>query len=395
MSNKTIAQLTDKVPTNTDLVPVADPTTGIAGKSTIAQVANAKNLNYPTEVQFSITGARNDPAFTQIPPRSIQVQPGISYSAEGIWVDSVGLANFFDFSMASLSVSNVVGAASITTANMPLVTSFSFPELLLVQGNLQSGQCPLMTNFSFPKLIATGGSVSPTNMASLTTLSFPELVATVSGFSPSNMASLTSLDVPKLKYTSSYAPNNMAALTTLSAPELLIAATFNAGSFNSVTTFSFPKLVTVSGGFSPNQMSSLTSISMPELVTIGGAFTLNSFASLTSVSLPKIETIGEAVTSGNALAAISSTPALENYTLGSTLKKVGSTVGNVVFTSCALNQASVDNILVRLAALDGTNGTTVFSNRTVTITGTSATPSATGLAAKATLVARGCTVTHN
>jgi hypothetical protein len=67
----------------------------------------------------------------------------------------------------------------------------------------------------------------------------------------------------------------------------------------------------------------------------------------------------------------------------------------VRITSAALNQASVDSILVALAALDGTNGTTIFSNRIVTITGTSATPSATGLSAKATLVARGCTVTNN
>jgi hypothetical protein len=64
-------------------------------------------------------------------------------------------------------------------------------------------------------------------------------------------------------------------------------------------------------------------------------------------------------------------------------------------TSCALNQASVDDLLVRLAALDGTGLTTAYSSKTVTILGTSAAPSATGLAAKATLAARGCTVTHN
>jgi hypothetical protein len=84
--------------------------------------------------------------------------------------------------------------------------------------------------------------------------------------------------------------------------------------------------------------------------------------------------------------------ALNTFTLGSTIKSVG---GNVTITSAALTQASVDSILVRLAALDGTNGTTAYSSKTVTITGTSATPSATGLAAKAVLVARGCTVTTN
>jgi hypothetical protein len=51
--------------------------------------------------------------------------------------------------------------------------------------------------------------------------------------------------------------------------------------------------------------------------------------------------------------------------------------------------------LVQLAKLDGTNGTTLLSNRIITITGTSSAPSATGNAAKATLVARGCIVTTN
>ena len=61
-----------------------------------------------------------------------------------------------------------------------------------------------------------------------------------------------------------------------------------------------------------------------------------------------------------------------------------------------LNQASVDSILVSLAALDGTNGTTAYSSKTILLNGgTSSAPSATGLAAKATLQARSCTVTTN
>jgi hypothetical protein len=79
--------------------------------------------------------------------------------------------------------------------------------------------------------------------------------------------------------------------------------------------------------------------------------------------------------------------------MGGTLKSVG---GNFSATGCALNQASIDGILVSLAALDGTGGTTAYSSKTVALTGgTNATPSATGLAAKAVLVARSCTVTNN
>jgi hypothetical protein len=146
--------------------------------------------------------------------------------------------------------------------------------------------------------------------------------------------------------------------------------------------------------FAPFTMAALTTLSLPKLTTVGGNFNPNTMASLTTLSLPAIEYINQ-TNNPNAIAINSGTGALSSFSWNTGLKMVGATVGNVLFTSCALNQASVDNILVRLAALDGTAGTTAFSSRTVTITGTSATPSSTGLSAKATLVARGCTVTHN
>ena len=59
------------------------------------------------------------------------------------------------------------------------------------------------------------------------------------------------------------------------------------------------------------------------------------------------------------------------------------------FVGCALNQTSIDNILVSIAAAGTSSGTLNMTG------GTNATPSATGLAAKATLVGRGWTVTHN
>jgi hypothetical protein len=117
-------------------------------------------------------------------------------------------------------------------------------------------------------------------------------------------------------------------------------------------------------------------------------------AALTTISFGAIERIGTTTTTGNVFSLITATGAITTLTIPNTLKQIGKGGGNVVLTSCALNQTSVDNLLIRLAALNGTNGTTAFSNRTVTITGTSSAPSATGLAAKATLVARGCTVTH-
>jgi hypothetical protein len=57
--------------------------------------------------------------------------------------------------------------------------------------------------------------------------------------------------------------------------------------------------------------------------------------------------------------------------------------------NCALSQQSVDNILVSLDTAGRSNGTVSING------GTSAAPSATGLAAKASLQARGWTVTTN
>lgn len=135
----------------------------------------------------------------------------------------------------------------------------------------------------------------------------------------------------------------------------------------SLTTLSFPSL-TNTGDLSPNTMASLTTFSFPALTTINGTFSPSSMGALANVTL----------------GASPSTP--------SGLKSVG---GNVTIVG-NLSQASVDHILVQLAALDGTSSTVPYSNLTVTLAGgTNATPSLTGLTAKATLVARGCTVTNN
>ena len=210
-------------------------------------------------------------------------------------------------------------------------------------------------------------------------------------------ARLTGVEFPNLEFIgTSFSPSGMAALTSLSLPALTtVGGTFNPNSMTALASLSLPVLTTVGINFSPSGMAALTSLSLPALTTVGGTFNPNSKAALTSLSLPAVEVIGATLTSGNAIQINNSTAALTSFTLPTTLKQVGGSAGNVTITSAALDQASVDNILERLAALDGTNGTVAFSSRTVTITDTSSTPSAAGLAAKATLVARGCTVTHN
>jgi hypothetical protein len=245
-----------------------------------------------------------------------------------------------------------------------------------------------VTSLTYNDLEGTVGSFNPTSMAALTTLSAPVLTTVGGNFNPFTMAALTTLSIPALTtVASSFNTTSMASLTTLSAPALtIVGGSFTPGTMNSLTTLSFPALTTIGGSFIPSTMSSLTTLSFPALTTVGINFNPNTMAALTTISLSAIVSIGFTINISTGMAA------LNTFTLGSTLKSVGS---NVSITSAALTQASVDSILVRLAALDGTNGTIAYSSKTVTITGTSATPSATGLAAKVILVARGCTVTTN
>jgi len=154
--------------------------------------------------------------------------------------------------------------------------------------------------------------------------------------------------------------------------------------FGGLTSLSLPALATSTanlGGIFP----SLTTLSLPALVSITGNFGGN-YPSLTSISLPAITTITTDISP-----TISTS--LTSFSLNAGLLLVG---GDVILSGSGLDQASVDGVLVSLAALNGAGGTTSYDGHTVDLSGgTAATPSATGLAAKATLVGRGNTVITN
>ena len=395
----------------------------------------------PTAVTYTFTGPV-DPIGSIILSTPIPVQIGSTVEAvTGAFANTI---NFSDVRATEITFTNLQGIAlSFFSPIMPALTTLSFPELTGVGQNfspasmaaLTTLSCPALTsvgatinanNFaslttlSFSALTSVGAAFQPNNMAALTTLSCPALTSVGANFAPSTMAALTTLSCPALtSVVNNFAPAGMAALTTLSCPALTsVGGIFNPGNMAALTTlscpaltsvggnfqpfgvaalttFDFPALTSVGGLFTPPAMTSLTTLSLPALTSIGGIFNPPTLPALTSISMPAIVTFGGTITSGNAVQLSVNTSALTTFEFPSTLLRVGNGAGNVVITSAALNQTSVDSILIRLAALDGTGGTTTFDNRIVTITGTSATPSATGLTAKATLVARGCTVTNN
>ena len=196
-------------------------------------------------------------------------------------------------------------------------------------------------------------------------------------------------------------------LTTFNMPNLVACGNFNLGG-NQISSFDFSSLEYVSSTFSVTYLASATPVSFPELVTVSGAFNVYGFQSDT-LSFPNLKYLGYTTnlqpTAGvnpqtlnfNSLEYIASTfdISMSNLTSFSlpNLKYMGNSYAANFYT--ALDQTSVDNVLVAFAALDGTAGTTLWNNGSIYIAGSNATPSATGLAAISTLNARGIAVNYN
>jgi hypothetical protein len=235
-----------------------------------------------------------------------------------------------------------VGASVLKTLDG--YTTIDFPDLVGVRNDvylsISSSDTP--TEIIMDALVVVGGKFGCGSMALLTTLDLSSLTTVGGDFSPNYMAALTTL--------------NLSSLTT------------------------------VGEGFYPGTMAALTTLNLSSLTTVGVDFYPGNMAALTSIVLTDIETIGGAIIMTTDIAA------LTTFTLGTGLLSVG---GNVTITSPTLAEASVNNTLVRLAALDGTGGTTLYTGKVIDLSGNCAPPSATGLAARLTLIAATNTVSIN
>lgn len=294
-------------------------------------------------------------------------------------------------SLTSLSMPNLVFLSNFTATSATSLQSISFPSLLVINnsGNLSiSGTLPALTSFSMPLLAVLPGGITLTANA-LTTWSMPSLQYI--GIAEDNLSgaftpvanNLATLSMGSLISVNGAFNPTLPLLTSLTLTSLQAVTGAFGLTAASLTTLAMPALTTLGAGFAP-VCAAATTVTLTSLSSITGTVAA-SFASLTTLSLPALTT----VTSTFTITAAN----LVTFSMNTGLLNIG---GNFTMTGMKLNQASVDGILVRLAALDGTGGTTSYNNRTVNLSGgTSSTPSATGLAAKATLQARGCTVTTN
>lgn len=361
---------------------------GVNGNVTVSQFASMTSLSFPvlSFVHGNINISSNAVQTALSLPNLAYI--GGSFSTNGSALVSlslpvlkyafaqVGLSSSSQLTLISAPTLTVVGSLGFVTCN--LLNSVSMPSLTTVCTNIILTTLPALVTWSLPAVTFIGGSFQAGGLTSLTTVSMPVL-KTLQTLSLNGPNLMTAFSLPALESTGHFSLYDLGSLTSVSLP----AFAFNSGRLvfsylGSVTALNLPALTA-------------TGVNFLRTVFNNGDIYLTGMGALTTFTLPVIEVIGS---SGGISIDVSNggTAALSTFTLGSTLRLIN---GNVIMTSCALLVASVDDILVRLAALDGTGLTTAYSTKTVTITGTSATPSATGLAAKATLVARGCTVTHN
>lgn len=272
-------------------------------------------------------------------------------------------------SLTALDASALETVGTFVPTAMAALTSINTDALTTITADLFADSMDLLSTISMPALTYVGGRVGPDTLPSLTTFNANALVA-VDFFFPGNMDALTTLGIASLaRVHSDFAPHNMAALTTLDASAL----------------------VTV-GNVDIEHMALLASLDLSALATVGGFFQLYNLPSLTTVSLPAIVSIGGG--GGTSIYLNGGTDAVTSFSFGSGLKSIA---GDISLNSCALDQTSVDNILVSLAALDGTSGTTSYDGHTITIAGTSSAPGTAGAAAIVTLTGggRGNTVNVN
>lgn len=268
------------------------------------------------------------------------------------------------------------GGASTTATNV----AFDYDYFT----NININGSTVVTNVSFPSMITQDpggmgmGAVTIAGSA-ITSISFPQMVV-ARDLNISNTQSLQTLSCPLLtKFTGStglYIAGTT-GLTSITSANFPVLTEYSVSIWEpgNITTVNLPSVTTVkthtiqaSGMMGA---SVLTTFTLPNVVKHNAQFfTLSNHASLTTLTLG---TVGTLKNFGNSY----SPPYISLYTN-------------------ALNEASVDGVLVLLASLDGTNGTTTASNGSIRLEGGSnAAPSQTGLDAKATLLARGFTISHN
>lgn len=284
------------------------------------------------------------------------------------------------------------GGNPSTIATCPLLTTVAFPALTAIDTSggsyLTLNGLAALTSLDLSALVDGGiniGDGNPGTIPLLTTLSLSAFVgdansfAVVGGLDLLGTADFSVMTAGKLGFSTCPSLTSIDLGGLGNSPDFRIEMT----SCDVLTTLDLSTATAIKK-INVDTCPLLTSIDLSSLVNLQLGVAIYDLAVLPSFTLPDIEIIGAD------FEIIGSCPLLVTVSLGSGLLSAGNFA-----VRTALDEASVDGILVSLAALDGTGGTTSYDNFTVDLTGGNAPPSATGLAAKAVLELRGNTVLVN
>lgn len=308
-----------------------------------------------------------------------------------------GLAALTTLDLSNLRV--IMGCTlqiGANVAGLPLLTSVDVSRLQVIDGNagiaIGSYDVPLLTVFALPALqranfigVGNGGAMPALVSIDLSALLTNTDAIVIGNGAGGDLSALTSVDLSALQTAGTVGIGtdsaDVSALATLLLPALVTSGIFTlAGA--AVAALDLSALEEVDS-LSITACAALAALDLSALVTNHGALTLGGLA-ITALDLSALVTSGAI--------SVTTCAGLTSVTFAA-LKHV---TGNVTVTGAALTEAAVDAILVRLAGLDGTAGTTSYDSKTVNLSGgTSAPPSATGLTAKGVLEGRSCTVTVN
>lgn len=264
-------------------------------------------------------------------------------------------------------------------------------------GGYGGGGAFTATTVAFPEL-TYAYSVNIGSTTTLETISFPDLERLASSMYLSQNTALDTLDFPELISCSTIDISYMPNLTNLNFPSLVTIGNFgsngDAGAFSYINGTQFPAIRTAGFGG-----QGIYSINLPALTTVTG---FNFYSNgIQTISLSGLENFKQNYFS------FDNKTTLTSFMVGAAgTTKTWGAVNNgpsgqysnpfISFQNCSLNQASVDNILVVLASLNGTNGTTEAVGGVLYLnSGSNASPSQVGLDAKAVLLNRGWQVANN
>jgi hypothetical protein len=323
---------------------------------------------------------------TECPGTSVNF-PVLGYVGERFDIDDCpNITSISAPNLSSCSASHITNCNSLTSINLASLSAVG-------DGLIQIENCSSLTSINLSGCnVSPGGELRLNNLSSLTSLTLNgPLISGPYGLQVDGLPDLTSISTTATTFHMRINVDSSinTGLATLSAPN--------------ATDFYFWDYRGEEGSPYP---SALTSVIAPATTTLY-IRTVNS--SITSLNFPvvtqmsRLKIVGSLITTLNVSTVINYDVAIEmanntnltSITLG-TIGTLKSIAGSIELINCALNVASVNNLLALLVSLDGTNDTTLYENHTVYLNnGTSSAPTGQGILDVATLTSRGCTVTTN